>query len=233
MAKLPEPLQRHLDRCLCSPPAEARDPLIEQRGEMRLKVDGKWLPFTAEQWFGADRVAFCWHARVKMAPLLTAVVEDAYEDGEGRLEAKLWGMIPVADAKGPEIDRGEVERYLAELPWNPLALVNNPALRFGEGEDGPVRIWALDPDTYVDVRFDAQGDICGIFTRTRSHDGEVDPWEGEFSDYRELGGVRVPTRGQVRWHLPSGSFDYWRGEITALRWGAPRPGRTSAGPGTR
>jgi hypothetical protein len=35
------------------------------------------------------------------------------------------------------------------------------------------------------------------------------PWGGRFSDYRELGGIRVPTRAEVRWELPEGPFTYW------------------------
>jgi len=216
--EIPELLKRHAERCLVAPPDGPREALIEQRGEMRLKEGAKWMPFTAEQWVSSVSVAFCWHARVKMAPLVTGVVEDAFEDGHGRLEAKLWGLIPMADAEGPKVDRGEVQRYLAELPWNPLALRHNTDLRFGEGEDGPVRVWAFDRDTYVDLRFDDDGDIIGTFTRTRSRDDGVFPWEGRFSDYRELGGVRIPTRGEVCWHMPDGPFAYWRGEITSLTW---------------
>lgn len=185
---------------------------------MCLREGGKWMPFTAEQWLSTTTVAFCWHARVKIAPLVTAVVEDAFEHRRGRLEAKLWGLISMADAKGPEIDRGEAQRYLAELPWNPLALRHNEELRYAVGEDGPVRVWAFDPQTYVDLRFDDRGDISGAFSRTRARDDGVFPWEGRFSDYRELGGVRVPTRAEVRWHLPTGVFTYWRGEVTSMDW---------------
>jgi hypothetical protein len=200
--------------------ARARGRLrIDQSGEMRLKPEGKWLPFTAEQWFATETVAFCWHARVKMAPLVTAVVEDAYENGQGRLDAKLWGKIGLAHADGPEIDRGEVQRYLAELAWNPVALAHNQALRFKALDDGSVRVWTGDAETYVDLRFDASGDLASIYTETRSF-GERGPmpWEGRFFDYTELGGVRVPRRGEVSWHLPEGLFTYWRGEVLDLEW---------------
>lgn len=220
VAPLPALLQRHLHRCLGDvEPIEATGSVIEQSGEMRLAQDGRWVPFTAEQWFQADDVAFRWHARVKMAPLVTAVVEDAYQGEHGTLDAKIWGVLPVAHAEGLEIDRGEIQRYLAELPWNPLALVRNPRLRFGEGSDGPVRVWCNDPATHVDLRFDDAGDVVGTFTRTRSKDGgECHPWEGVFSDYRSLGGVRLPTRAEVSWHLPTGRFVYFRGRVDAFSW---------------
>ncbi len=31
-----------------------------------------------------------------------------------------------------------------------------------------------------------------------------------------VGGLRVPTRAEVRWELPEGPFTYWLGRITSL-----------------
>lgn len=213
---IPDILCRYHARAVSDTPVASRC-VIEQEGEMRMSEDGGWMPFTAEQWFETTRVAFCWHARVKMAPLVTAVVEDAYEEGHGRLDAKVWGVVPVARARGLDIDRGEVQRYLAELAWNPWAITRNHELRFAEGVDGPVRVWCRDPGTHVDLRFDDDGNIAGTFTRTRKRDGgEPCPWEGVYADHADVGGLRIPTRAEVTWHLPSGPFTYWRGRVTGL-----------------
>jgi hypothetical protein len=153
-----------------------------------------------------------------MAPLVTAVVEDAYENGEGRLDAKIWGLLRVAHARGVDVDRGEAERYLAELPWCPLAFLHNPGLHFEERADGVVRVWVHDPQTYVDLSFGPDGDIVGARTTTRSRDGVPTPWEGRFSDYRDHGGIRAPSAGEVWWETPTGRFVYWRGEVKSLSW---------------
>ncbi|PRP98503.1 hypothetical protein ENSA5_29730 [Enhygromyxa salina] len=192
--------------------------VLEQEGTMRLQPNASWRPFTAEQWTSAREVAFCWHARVKMAPFVTMVIDDAFEGGHGRLDVKLWGRLPVAHDDGPELDRGEAMRYLAELPWNPAALLTNPELRFAEGPEGSVRVWTGDPRTYVDAHLDEAGDIVRTYSETRSMgDAGPAPWEGRFSDYADLGGLRVPCRGEVSWLLPEGRFEYWRGEITSLK----------------
>ena len=39
----------------------------------------------------------------------------------GSLTARDLGVIPVAGARGPETDKGEALRGLAELPWRPFA----------------------------------------------------------------------------------------------------------------
>lgn len=220
MAHLPELLRRYYERCVDDVPPAADGAVITQRGEMRLAEERGWKPFTAEQWLAAREVAFCWHARVKMAPLVTAVVEDAFENGHGRLDAKMWGVVPVAHERGIEIDRGEVQRYLAELPWNPTAIVHNPALRFEARGDAAVRV--LLGDAYVDLSFDEHGDVVTSFTESRSRGTEGSfPWEGTFMDYEMLGGVRVPTRAEVAWHMPAGKFTYWRATITDRSWRLP------------
>ncbi|MBW2465118.1 MAG: hypothetical protein JRH11_25940 [Deltaproteobacteria bacterium] len=212
--RIPEALRRYAGRAILSDDLTADDVLIHQKGEMRFEADGKWMPFTAEQRFSARRVGFQWHAWVKMAPLVTAVVDDAYGDGHGVLDAKVWGVVPVAHAEGVEVDRGEAERYLAELPWNPMAILHNPELQFSDGEDGAIRVWAGTPETYVDLQFDDAGDVASAFTRTRCRNTTPVPWGGRFTDYRAFGPVRIPSRGEVYWAPPEGEFVYWSGEVT-------------------
>lgn len=219
MSELPSRLRAFVERNVISRPPGATHVVFEQTGEMRLKQDGKWLPFSAEQRARSAEVEFVWHARVKMAPLLTAVVEDAFEGGRGRLDVKMWGAIPFVHEEGPAIDQGEAQRYLAELAWNPAAIVENKSLRYADGPDGSVRVWVGDVETYVDLHFDEAGDIVRTYTLTRSRgeDGPA-PWEGVCSAYKKYGELRVPSHGEVSWHLPEGKFVYWRGDFVNVRW---------------
>lgn len=212
---LPPLLQAYVDTHAPSVPATSTGVLFHQEGHMRLGPDKPWVPFTAEQTMRADTTAFRWHARVKMAPLMTAIVDDAYEDKKGLLDAKLFGLIPVAHGEGPRVDRGEVQRYLAELPWCPHAFERNPDLRFEQRDDVTVRVWCEhDPDAHVDLQF-KEGNIVGAFTERRPRDDSDDPWQGRFTTYGEHQGVRLPVEGEVQWNLPDGPFAYWRGRITA------------------
>jgi hypothetical protein len=70
----------------------------------------------------------------------------------------------------------------------------------------------------VRLVFNEEGEITQtVAERPRMEAGNaITRWVGEYADYRELGGVVVPTRGEVRWELPEGPFTYWRGTITSL-----------------
>ena len=195
---------------------------LRQRGEMRFSPLGKWQSLTAEQTFAIRRPGFVWHAYCRVAPLLTAEVVDSYVGGEGRLEARLFGSIRVANAAGPETAKGELMRYLAELAWAPDAIRYNRALRWNElgAREFEVSADSIGGEARVCLALDENGDIAGMRAddRPRLEDGKIVPgkWFGAFSGYKELAGYRIPTQGEVGWHLEAGPFVYWRGEIMAL-----------------
>jgi hypothetical protein len=96
-----------------------------------------------------------------------------------------------------------------ELEWRELdGRTVEVATRFGSARL-PVRL-----------EFDAAGDIVrsSADARPRREGKKVvrAPWSGTFGDYSVLGGIRIPTRGEVRWELSDGPFTYWRGAITSL-----------------
>ncbi|HWB73653.1 MAG TPA: DUF6544 family protein [Nannocystaceae bacterium] len=196
---------------------------IEQRGTMWRSPGGRGLSFTAEQRFETSRVEFAWRARFAMMPAVSLTVEDAFVGGHGHLEGRLWDRIRVLRSVGPEIDRGQILRYLAELPWNPYAILGNDALRWRVL--GPRRLevalaGATTPCA-IEMSLDEHGDIAQVGTAARGYvDGKtivMRPWGGRFWDYAMFDGVRMPRCAEVWWDLPSGRFTYWRGELTAVK----------------
>jgi hypothetical protein len=185
---------------------------------MRTAPDKRWMPFTARQTFAATETAFCWRARFRMAPLVTGIVEDAVEGGRGRLDVRLWGLLPVARARGEKVDRGEAQRYLAELVWSPMAIVHNPQLRFTQIADRAVRVWVHDEHSYVDLHFNEAGNVAEARSDTRPRHGTPQPWGGRYRDYADFGGICAPARAEAWWDPPDGRFLYWRGTVTRLHW---------------
>ena len=124
-------------------------------------------------------------------------------------------------SSGPEAAEAQVLRYLAELPWVPHALLANRELVWREVDPTTVEVSAS--GVTVRLGFDADGDIVAALAaeRPRIVGRHVvrTPWSGTFADYAVLGGVRIPTRAEVRWELPDGPFTYWRGTVTSLEAG--------------
>lgn len=192
---------------------------LGQAVEMRLERRGVWQKLWAWQWICVREPGFVWKAGQQLwGSLAKVLVLDAYVWGEGRLWVNLLGAIPVVRAKGADVDKGEAMRYLAELPWAPDAILENGALIWNQLEDRLVRVSL--GEVAVTFRFDKAGDIIEMTAKNRpvrDPDGEkrLRDWRGMFSEYRWIGGRRIPARGEVGYVYPDGYEGYWRGEINA------------------
>lgn len=178
------------------------------------------MTFTARQWLAASTVAFSWRARFPMVPFVALHVEDAIENGEGHLTGRLWGWLRLFEQTGPDVNRGQAIRYLAELPWVPAAYLDNADLHWEETPEGLLRVSCevSGARVHVDLEVDEEGRIVTV--RAEDRPREVDgvfvetPWVGSFRDWQEVGGLVVPMEGEVAWELPEGRFTYWRGRLT-------------------
>lgn len=191
-----------------------------QHAEMRANPGDAWQRHTAEQVISVYDPGFVWLARVQLAPFLSASILDAFVDGEGLLEVRLLGSLRLARNSGPQVSRGELMRYVAELPWAPHAMLHNPHLRWRELDGGTVEVSSDSIGGSARVRLVFEGgDVARIEADDRPRAvgrGTVPTgWRGCFFDYHEMGGCRIPARAEVSWLLDEGPFTCWRGNVTA------------------
>jgi hypothetical protein len=153
--------------------------------------------------------------------LASARVLDCYVDGEGLLEACLFGSLRLARAAGPQTDKGELMRYLAELAWAPHAMLHNPRLSWREVDATTVEVSAASPAGPARVRLIFEnGDIIRVEAddRPRAVGRRAVPtrWQARCCDYRQKDGYCIPTRAAVSWLLEDGPFEYWRGWVNGI-----------------
>jgi hypothetical protein len=192
---------------------------LRQEGQMRRSPTGAWTLWTGTEELWIAQSAFTWKAHWKLAPLVWMRIADRFGDGIGTMDAYVWGVIRMVHGRGEAIARGSAMRYLAELPWVPQAMVANPDLTWREVGDRSIEVAMPVGGARVAVtlEFDADGDIVSAWTPARPRDGAADaPWGGNFSEYATIGGVRIPTIGEVFWDLPEGRFVWWRGRQVGL-----------------
>ena len=216
---LPELVQRYAERVLSASEVAHRKVRIGQSGEMILRPGAAPRPFMATEELAVDRVAFAWRARFPVFGPLALRVTDSYDGRDGVLDVRL-SVLPVQRRRGHGLARGQAFRYLAEIGWVPHAIVANAQLEWNEIDRQTVEVATTVGTERIAVRllFNEEGEITQtVAERPRLEAGNaITRWVGEYGDYRVLGGVVVPARGEVRWELPEGPFTYWRGTITSL-----------------
>ena len=193
---------------------------LRQTGEMRTMPNAWWRLFTAEQVISIHTSGFAWLARMQAMPLLSAHILDCYVDGEGLLEARLCGSLPLARGAGQEGQQGRVDAVSrrtdmgtardaaqSQLSWREIDASTVEVSAASPG--GPVRVRLIFEDRHI-ARIEADD-------RPRTVGRRIVPtrWAGCCGDYREMEGCRVPTRAAVSWLLDDGPFEYWRGKVTA------------------
>src|SRR3954451_19403832 len=191
---------------------------LRQTGRMRQDRDTRWMSFRATQIISANSCAFEWKARVGPGGLV--VVRDVLRAGEGRLDVRALGLIPLVKNVGsPALTRGELMRYLAELPWAPDAILLNTELRWRKGSAGRFIVGAGTGELAAEVSLtlDDQGQITETFAPDRPRvvkSGIIPtPWRGRFFDYRRSGGNLLAFAGEVGWVIDNELVICWQGRI--------------------
>ena len=195
-----------------------------QAGELRLKRGGFFVKVSARQVAGIGRSGFIWEARQSFGPFTKLRVIDALVEGDGLLDVRFLGAIPVARASDVETTLAQAYRYLAELPWVPDAILGNPELQWRMTED---RVAEVKLDTRVGTarvtfRFDAAGDIIEMAARERPARDQKGravryDWRGRYGEYAQIGNRRLPAYGEVGYVYPEGYEIYFRGRIRDYR----------------
>jgi hypothetical protein len=150
------------------------------------------------------------------------MVVDMYEGGHGRAGAGPGDGPPAAKVGGPDLDRGELQRYLAEIVCCPPALINHPSLEWAAIGPHTLQVRDRADATGATVDLDLDEDGCPTAChadRPRRVGGRavVTSWSGTFADPRVWDGLRIPTRLEGAWRLSRGAFTYVREEVVSLR----------------
>ncbi|MBX6356308.1 MAG: hypothetical protein IRZ05_10710 [Micromonosporaceae bacterium] len=116
VAHLPEPARRWLNHAIAPGTPLRRSAELEMHGEVRL---GSWRRFEARQVL-APPEGFVWAVTTHLAGLPMHGY-DRYTRGTGQMCHKLFGVVPVVSATGPDLTRSAAGRLASEIVFVPAA----------------------------------------------------------------------------------------------------------------
>lgn len=213
---LPEPVQRYLRVTGVVGKPFVRRVHLRQRGRMQLGRGLPWVPLEAEQWYAVQPPGFVWNGSLFAGPLPVVRARDLYRAGEGQMLIKAGAALTVADARGEELDQGEMIRYLNEMMWFPSAFLEDN-VSFAPVDSTSARVTLSDHGRRVTATmfFDADGRLSE-FVGQRYAGGELATWSVPVLAYGELAGLQLPTRCKAVWKLARGDQEYIDVTVTEL-----------------
>ncbi len=221
---LPTPVQRYFRASLKPGQPIVTAAHIEHAGVFNMSETGEqWKAFTSKQYVVTRRPGFVWDARIAVIRGVPVFVHDAYVGGAGFLQARLFGLVKLAEVRDiPEIARGELMRFLAEAAWYPTALLPSQGVCWQNVDDTSAKASLTDGNVNVALlfRFNNDGLVESIRAEDRGRGIKnkfvPTPWEGRWRRYEWRDNMLVPTEGEVAWVLAGGPKPYWRGRIIRI-----------------
>ena len=222
---LPPLLQSYIKKVGVIGKPEIHSVRLKQSGSFRTKPEQKWMPLIAEQYYNPNSNSFVWFGKIKAAPMVSITGKDIFLNNKGHMVIKLLNIKTIGDAQGPEVDEGELMRYISEIPWFPTAFLNEN-LEWNQLDSSKVKVTMKLNDTEFNgiFHFDARGLLSKFSTRRYMDvDGKylLKEWTPEYLDYEQRNGYLIPSRGKAIWLLESGAFCYFEGTITEIEYNVP------------
>lgn len=196
---------------------------LKQKGEMKTKPNGKWMRFTADQYFNAYNPSFVWVTNVKANALIYMDGRDKLENGQGQMLIKLNSLFPVVNEVGNEkVDSGTMQRYLAEMCWFPTAaLMDYISWEVLDGNSAKAIMNVNGKEVSGIFNFRDNGQVISFKTERYyggGEDAQLRTWIIEIHDFAIFEGVKIPSKCNVIWKLPEDDFNWLNLEITHLEY---------------
>ncbi len=214
--ELPAPAQRYFAFAahgLTTPHAVG----LRMRGEIRPNPRGAWLPFTARQIIAPGR-GFAWEASAGRG-LLRLVGGDYYFRNEARVAFRLWNLLPVVRAAGPDIARSARGRLAMEAIFLPCSLRH--AAWEARDEHTARCVQTIDGETlWFDLTVDERGvprhvDMLRWSDQTDDKRFTPVPFGVNILAMQRFGDWELPGQINVGWHR--GANRYATGEFFRAR----------------
>jgi hypothetical protein len=220
-SSLPEPAQRYLCHAIAPGTPLASAVKMTSHGEIKLKG---WSPFTAEQVNRIDG-RLLWTATIRQSGMpITGF--DSLIGGEARMNWRLFGFIPIANADGDDVTQSGIGRYQGEAVWLPSLLCDSSVTWESSGPNQvTANLSTLGRNTRLSLTIDGDGRLEQLaFLRWGNPNGSDfhnEDYGAVIEEERTFGGYTVPSKLTVGWYFGTGRFksegEYFRATIDSAQ----------------
>jgi hypothetical protein len=217
LAALPPAAQRYLEFMGVAGRPRVWSFRARWTGLFRMRPDQTWMRCEAWQYNSGLEVSRIFHMRLRLSGLVPVLVRDTYVRGEGRMLARLFDRVTIADVADHRIDTGELVTFLND------AIMFAPSMLFGLDtvfsavDQGSFDVRLADRGRSVQARVfvDGRGRVTDFSTidrygtdPARRSDMVRARWSTPIRGWKLVDGRPLPEGGEAVWHFPSGTFLY-------------------------
>lgn len=209
LTALPPAARRWLARAIAPGSEPIRLAELSMHGSIRI---GRWRPFRARQVIDPAH-GYVWTATAGRPPMVVRGF-DRYADGDGEMRWRLFGLIPIMSATGPDVSRSAAGRFAGEIVLCPTAaLAPNVEWRPGADDDHAVADVRLGDRIHtLTIEVGGEGSLRRVeLPRWGSPDGgpcRLNTFGVTFAGEIASGGYAIPATMRAGWRLGEGGPEF-------------------------
>jgi Family of unknown function (DUF6544) len=215
LAHLPAPVQQYLRVTGVVGQPRVHNFRARMRGRIRNGPKARWIPLTAEQYNFVDKPARLFYLNGSMF-MIPVQGYHRYVGPSAIMGVKAAALVPVVDAAGPEMDRGETVTMLNDMCVMAPATLIEPAIQWQAVDERTAKASFTNGSHTIraELAFNEAGELTNFWSDDRyqtSTDGKSARkvrWSTPLGPYRSFGSVRLTSGGEGIWHEPGGEYAY-------------------------
>jgi hypothetical protein len=228
LAALPDPVQKYLRYTGAIGKPKIQNVHTVFSGKMKLQENGRWMPIHAEQYNFYDQPTRLFYISSRMFGIPFDGLHQ-YSGSAATMQIKLASVIPVVNAYGPIMTKGETVTLFNDMCVLAPATLIEKSIRW-ETID-PLTVQATFTNQGYTITallyFNQEGELMNFVSddRYQALKGKTFAnvrWSTPLQDYREINGQKVATYGEAVWHMPKGEFVYAQFHLTTVAYNVKR-----------
>jgi hypothetical protein len=207
---LPEPVQRYLKYAGVVNKPKVKNVRITFNGKMRDKSKD-YFPFTSQQYNFFDEPTRLFFMKGKMLGI-TVPGYHRYSNAQATMDIKLFGLFSIVHQSGEIMNKAETVTLFNDMCMLAPATLIDRRIQWQAMDDHSTKATFSNHGITITATlyFNEQGQLIDFLSndRTAISDMKQYPFSTPISDYQNIHGINVMTRGDAIWHYPDGEFTY-------------------------
>lgn len=194
------------------------------KGGIKPNPDSDFLDFSSTQYNFIDQPTRAFYIKSKMYGVPFDGLH-LYKGSSATMQIKVASLFQVADAKGPEMNKGETVTMFNDMCFLGPASLIDKNIKWETVDSLTVKAKFTNTENTITalLYFNDKGELIKFSSddRYESADGKVYKnytWTTPIKNYKEFNGRKVATYGEAIWHKPSGEFCYGKFNLAEIEY---------------
>jgi hypothetical protein len=217
---LPKPVRKYLHYCGVNNKPKVKNVKIVFDGQMREK--GKdWFKFQTVQYNFFDSPTRLFFMKAKMFGITVPGYHN-YQNANASMQVKLFGVFPVVDVSGIEMNKAETVTVFNDMCLMAPATLIDKRIQWKTIDNNNVEATFNNEgfEIKANLIFNDKGQLIDFISDDRYAIADMKRYRFStpVKDYKNINGINVITYGEAVWHYPDGEFVYGKFYLKSIEY---------------